>query len=134
MNRNNLTVQRTSEEYLQLPYTIEIHHDTSVDPSGWVARVVELPGCITQADTLEKLGEMIKEAMLLWIEIELEDGAQIPEPRSFDEYSGRFLVRMPSSIHRDVVHAAKREGVSLNAYINSILAREVGRTGISPAK
>ena len=48
---------------MQLPYTIEVHHDTSVDPSGWVARVVELPGCITQADTLEELGEMIKEAM-----------------------------------------------------------------------
>ena len=128
MSRKSSTVQRSLEEYLLLPYTIEVHHDTSVDPPGWVARVVELPGCITQADSLQELGEMIEEAMRLWIEIELEDGAQIPEPRPVDAYSGRFLVRMPGSIHRDVIRAAKREGVSLNAYINSVLAREVGRT------
>ena len=127
MNKS-MTKPRDPKDYLQLPYTIEVHHDTSVDPPGWVARVVEFPGCITQADSLQELGEMIEEAMLLWIETEMEDGMQIPEPRLDDSFSGRFLVRMPSSIHRDVVRAAKREGVSLNAYVNSVLAKEVGRT------
>ena len=63
--------------YLQLPSTVEIH----LDAGGFFASVIELPGCITQADTLEELDEMIEEAMSGWIEIELEDGAQIPEPQ-----------------------------------------------------
>lgn len=78
------------------------------------------------------IGEMIEEAMLLWIETELEDGALIPEPRPLHDYSGRFVVRMPRSIHRDLVSAAKREGVSLNAFVNSILIREIGRREVSP--
>jgi antitoxin HicB len=85
MNKVTPMVQRTPEEYLELPYTIEVFYDDSDGKPGWVARVVELPGCITQGDTFEELGEMIREAMLGWIEIELEDGAEIPEPRPVDD-------------------------------------------------
>lgn len=133
MNKTNHLTLRTAKDYLQLPYTIQIQHDTSVDPSGWVARVAELPGCITQADTLEELGSMIEEAILLWIETELEDGAAIPLPRNLDDFSGRFLLRLPRSLHRDLVLTAEREGVSLNALVNSILNREIGRREIEPS-
>jgi antitoxin HicB len=118
--------QRTAEEYLELPYTIEVFYDDSDGEPGWVARVVELPGCITQADTFEELGEMIHEAMLGWIEIELEDGALIPEPRPIDGYSGKFVTRVPRSLHRDLVKAAERDGVSLNSFVIMALARSVG--------
>lgn len=122
---------KSAKEYLQLPYTIEIQHDNSVDPPGWVARVVELPGCITQADSLEELGSMVEEAMLLWIETELADGAVIPLPRTVDDFSGRFLLRLPRSLHRDLVYAAEREGVSLNAFVSTILTREMGRREVA---
>lgn len=117
---------RTVEEYLALPYTIEVFRDDSDGEVGYVARVLELPGCLTQGDTFEELGEMIEDAMRAWIETALEDGQSIPEPRGVEEYSGRFVARLPRSLHRDLAQAAEREGVSLNALVNVALARYVG--------
>lgn len=117
---------RTVDEYLMLPYTIEVVRDDSDGEVGYVARVVELPGCLTQGDDFEELGEMIEDAMRGWIELAIEDDQPIPEPRSIEEYSGRFVARLPKSLHRDLAQAAEREGVSLNALVNVALAQYVG--------
>lgn len=72
---------RSIDDYMTLPYAIEIYHDDSDGQEGYVARVAELPGCITQADSLTELDEMIQDAMRAWIESALEDGQRIPEPK-----------------------------------------------------
>lgn len=113
------------EDYLKLPYHIEIIYDDDEENPGWAARVRELPGCITQGDTFEELGEMIEDAMRGWISVALEDGIPIPEPAPDEEYSGKFVVRLPRSLHRQLVEAAEREGVSLNQFVNVALARAV---------
>jgi len=118
---------RSVDEYLALPYTIEVIRDTDLENPGWVARVLELPGCITQADTLDELCEMIEDAMRGWIEVALEDGLPIPEPRPVESFSGKFVVRVPKSLHRELVEAAEGEGVSLNMYITTTLGRAVGQ-------
>ena len=115
------------EDYLALPYTIEVQKDEGENYSGWFARVVELPGCMTQADTFAELSEMIEEAMALWIETALEDGETIPLPRSVDDFSGRFVIRIPKSLHKELVEMAEREGVSLNTYVNVALGKTIGQ-------
>jgi antitoxin HicB len=70
---------------------------------------------------------MIYDAMAAWIEVALEDGLPVPEPKSSEEYSGKFVVRASKSLHRDLAAAALREDVSLNQYIVTQLARSVGR-------
>lgn len=117
---------KTVDDYLALPYTIEVARDQTDDYSGWFARVIELPGCMTQADSFDELEEMIEDAMRAWIETALEDGQTIPEPRPVESYSGKFVVRVPKSLHRELVEAAEREGVSLNAFVNVALARVIG--------
>ncbi len=116
------------EDYLQLPYTIEVVKDESGKQSGWFARVVELPGCMTQADTFADLSEMIHDALAAWLESALEDGEQIPLPRPAENYSGRFVVRIPKSLHRELVEMARRDGVSLNTFVNAALGKAVGHT------
>lgn len=110
--------------YLSLPYTIEMIRE---DESTWFARVAELPGCITEGDSPAEAIEMIYDAMSGWIEVALEDGQPVPEPRSTEEYSGKFVVRVSKSLHRDLVAAAERDDVSLNQYIGTELARAVGQ-------
>src|SRR4030067_2461902 len=110
------------EEYLQLPYTIEVIRDNNPENPGGGARVVELPGCITQGDTFEELGEMIRDAMRGWIEVALEDGEDIPEPRREEEFSGKFIVRVSKSLHRRLVMTAEREGISLNQFVSTALS------------
>lgn len=127
MTARTITV-RTIEEYLSLPYTIEVQKDTTDGYTAYVARVVELPGCMTQAETFEELGEMIQDAMRAWIEVALEEGIPVPEPRREEEYSGKFVVRLPKSLHRKLAQIAEREGVSLNSLVNVALAHYIGST------
>jgi RNA polymerase sigma-B factor len=43
--------------------------------------------------------------------------------------SGRFLVRMPSTLHQELSEAAEREQVSLNRYVNETLAASLTPEG-----
>lgn len=108
--------------YLALPYPIEVIQE---DESTWFARIPDLPGCITEADTAEEVMAMIRDAQTVWIESSLELGRHIPEPMGISEYSGTFSVRIPRSLHRDAARAAEREGVSLNQFVNVALAKAV---------
>ena len=120
-------LQNRVEEYLRLPYTIRVQYDDSEENPGWVAWVEELPGCITYADTKEEIMEMIQDVMRLWIETALTRGKPIPKPRKEKrDFSGRFVVRVPKSLHRKLVERAQHEGVSLNQWITSALAEAVG--------
>jgi antitoxin HicB len=119
-------MKKTLDYYLALPYTFELQNDPE---DAWFVRVKELPGCMSQGDTSEEAMEMIRESMELWLEIALEDGDPIPEPRELDDYSGKFVVRVPRSLHRDLVETADHEGVSLNQYITVALGRAVGQPG-----
>ena len=116
--------EKTVEYYLDLPYTIEFVRDKS-DPERpvWFASVRELKGCMTEADEFEEAARQIRDAMHVWILDAIDSGSPIPEPRSDEEFSGKFSVRVPKSLHRDLVHRAKREGVSLNQYVTSMLSR-----------
>src|SRR5579863_8097615 len=117
--------------YRSLPFGITLRKD---DEGDWVARVEELPGCIahggTQAEALEKLEE-VKAA---WIEDAIESGDVIPEPKVDDELpSGKWLQRVPRSLHKSLTEMAKREGVSLNQFVTTVLAEAVGTQKIGYA-
>jgi len=70
--------EKTLEYYLSLPYTIEVFPDQ--EEGGFVARIKELRGCMTQAETWDELFHMIQEAKEGWLESALEHGHAIPEP------------------------------------------------------
>ena len=118
---------KTLAYYQNLPYSIEIKQDRS-DPEHavWFAQVKELPGCITEADSFNEAGEMIQDALSVWVQGSLDAGLPIPEPQPEQTYSGKFSLRLPKSLHRDLALLAKREGASLNQYVNSVLSRDVG--------
>jgi antitoxin HicB len=110
--------------YRSLPYGITLRKDEEDD---WVARVEELPGCTahggTQAEALEKLDE-VKTA---WIEDAIESGDRIPEPKIEEGLpSGKWLQRVPRSLHKGLSEMAQREGVSLNQFVTTVLAEALG--------
>jgi predicted RNase H-like HicB family nuclease len=108
------------DEYLALQYRF----NAIADPDGgYVIEFPDLPGCLTQVETIDEIPEMAEEARRLWIEATYEDGQEIPLPSYPEEYSGRFVVRLPKSLHRLLAESAEREGVSLNQYVATLLAR-----------
>ena len=106
------------EYYLSLQYPFVVHADPD---GGYVIVYQDLPGCLTQAETLDEIPAMAEDARIGWIETEYEEGRNIPEP-SYQEYSGKFNVRIPKSLHRALVDAAAQDGVSLNQYMVMLLS------------
>ena len=47
----------------------------------------------------------------------------IPEAIATKHFSGKFVVRVPSELHRELALAAREAGVSLNRYVSLKLAR-----------
>lgn len=65
--------------YMGLPYIIQLRSNNE----GWFAKVPALPGCMSQGDTGHEALDNLKEAMELWLEVALEDGDPIPEPKEY---------------------------------------------------
>ena len=71
------------DDYLALPYTIELVRDEDDEGNaGYLAEVEELPGCLSQGATPEEAIRNIFDAMEGWLSVALEDGTPIPEPRA----------------------------------------------------
>lgn len=111
---------------LARPYTRELIKNAD---GTWFARIVEFPGCLTEGGTAEDAIENLDEAMAAWVEVQIEDGDEIPAPLSSEQYSGKFLMRVPKTLHRELARRAELEGVSLNQFVLSALARCVGPAG-----
>jgi len=105
--------------YMGLPYSIRIIPE---EAGGYFAEVEGLSGCMTQGDTIEEVMKNIEEAKESWFTVAIEEGIEIPRPKEMEEYSGKFLVRMPKSLHRRLVNLAEREKVSLNQMVVALLS------------
>jgi predicted HicB family RNase H-like nuclease len=111
--------------YLGLKYSIDIIPIPEKLGGGYRAVIPELGELAfvgdgeTPGEALESLNE-IKEALF---EQYVEEGVRIPEPK--EEYSGRFLVRIPRELHERLTRAARRNGASLNSYVAYILSSKV---------
>lgn len=103
-------------DYMELPYNIVIRHVKDESGSYYFATVLELDGCMSDGETIEEAYANIQEAMEGWIETKLEGGFPVPKPVSDEQYSGKFVVRLPKTLHRRLVLEAEKEGISLNQY------------------
>lgn len=107
---------KCAKDYMELPYNYIIQPVNDESGFYYYARVLELDGCQSTGETFEEAYENIKEAMEGWIETKLEGGFEIPLPVGYDDFSGKFLVRIPKSLHYRLSVEAEQEGVSLNQY------------------
>lgn len=115
---------RETKYYLELPYTVILRRDEEGD---YVARVDELPGCSAHGKTQNEALENLQEAKELWIQDCIESGHPVPEPVVEETLpSGKWVQRVPRSLHKKLSALAKREGVSLNQLVTSMLAQAVG--------
>lgn len=111
------------KEYLEMPYNIIIQPVKDESGMYFYARVLELDGCQSTGETFDEAYQSVREAMEGYIETKLENGFDVPKPQTIEEYSGRFNLRIPKSLHQELAIKAKEEGVSLNQYALYKLSR-----------
>ena len=107
--------------YLGLEYPLNIIADPD---GGYVAIFPDLPGCMTQGETLEETIEMANDARMGWLECEYDtDPNDIPLPSHPIDYSGKLNVRIPKLLHQLLIDAVERDGVNLDQYVTMLLTR-----------
>lgn len=97
----------------------------SQDDDAFVATVAEFPSLSwidedrrTAEDGLVALVADVLEDMA-------ESGEPTPEPFGQRSFSGKFNLRLPVGLHRELALKAEREQQSLNTYVVSLLARRI---------
>lgn len=112
---------------LKIPdYPFTIRHLSNEEGGGYLIEFPDLPGCMSDGETIEETIESGKKAIQDWIEAAKEMKRPIPKPGELESQSGKWVQRVPKSIHLRLVNRAKEEGVSLNTLVITMLAESLG--------
>lgn len=106
----------TVQDYMNMPYTYIVQPVNDESGNYFYGRILELDGCQSSADTAEEVYKNLREAMEGYIETKIVNNIAIPLPTSAEDFSGKFVVRLPKTLHQRLAIEAEKEGVSLNQY------------------
>jgi len=121
------------------PYPFEAYaHIVSplleADGGGFLITFPDLPGCMSDGETEAEAIANGRDAFVSWTSARADIGKEIPEPayrpEAVQTASGRFLTRLPKSVHAKLAERAKAEGVSLNALVLAFIAEGLGRRDV----
>jgi predicted HicB family RNase H-like nuclease len=95
----------------------------SDDDNEYVGLCIEFPSLSWLAKTPETALKGLRDLVSNIIKDMKENNELIPEPIASKQYSGKFMVRIPPEIHRDLAIKAAEAGVSLNRLASSKLSQ-----------
>lgn len=111
---------------MKIKYPFTIRQLSDEEGGGFLIEFPDLPGCISDGETIEEAISNGKDAVAVWIEAAKKMKRPIPKPGELESQSGKWVQRVPKSIHLRLVNKAKEEGVSLNTLVITMLAESLG--------
>ena len=108
-------------------YPFEIRPLTEKEGGGFLISYPDFNVCISDGATIEEAIANGREALVETIATLEEAGFPIPAPNSGGIASGKFVARVPKSLHAQMTARAKAEGVSFNSLVISFLAAGMAR-------
>lgn len=109
----------------QYPFDIQLL--TEEDGGGYLISFPDFSECISDGDTVEEAIQNGLDALEETIAALESMNLSVPEPGSGGSYSGKFVQRVPKSLHARLAARAKQEGVSMNTLVNTFLAESLGK-------
>ena len=109
-------------------YPFTVRPLTPDEGGGYLVEYPDLPGCMSDGETVAEAVANAREAQTDWIAAMREAGRAVPQPGAdpSDGYSGKWVLRTPRSLHRSLAERARRDGVSLNMLAVALLAEGLG--------
>jgi predicted RNase H-like HicB family nuclease len=120
--------------YMKLKYPTQLTEIPAEDGGGYLIEIPLLKGCVSDGETITEALKNIEEAKEEWFAYMLENNLSIPEPADISKYSGKFVVRIPKSLHKTISEQSRMEGLSLNQYVANSLAYVAGQKKVLLAK
>ncbi|CAK0743771.1 antitoxin HicB [Gammaproteobacteria bacterium] len=108
-------------------YPFEIRPLSDEEGGGYLISYPDFSECISDGETVEEAITNGRDALAGTISAMAEKGFPIPIPNSGGTASGKFMTRVPKTIHAQLAMRAKQEGVSLNTLVLGFIAEGLGR-------
>ena len=108
-------------------YPFEIRPLTAAEGGGYLISYPDFSECLSDGKTVEQARANGHDALQATIAALKSKNLPVPAPNSGGVASGRFVARVPKTIHAQLAIRAKSEGVSLNALVLAFLAEGLGR-------
>lgn len=99
---------------------------SQAEGGGYLAEFPDLPGCMADGETPEEALRESQDALKSYLASIRSHGDRLPAPGE-----AAWRQRAPQSLHRRLQAEAKREGVSFNTLVISILAEGLGRKDVT---
>ena len=107
-------------------YPFEVRPLTEEEGGGYLVSFPDFAECISDGETVEEAIENGRDALKATIAALKASKLPVPAPNSGGVASGKFIARVPKSVHAQLTTRAKAEGVSLNALVLTFIAQGLG--------
>jgi predicted HicB family RNase H-like nuclease len=95
----------------------------SEDDNEYVGLCAEFPSLSWLSSTPEAALKGIRKLVAEIVTDMKSNNENIPEPIACRQFSGKFMVRIPPEIHRNLAIKAAESGISLNRVVSSKLSQ-----------
>ena len=106
-------------------YPFEVKQLAREDGGGFLVTFPDLPGCMADGATIMEAITNAMDAEASWLATARAFGDSLPAISQ--SYSGKWVQRVPKSVHARLASLARREGVSINDLVASFIAEGLGR-------
>ena len=110
-------------------YPFEIRPLNAEEGGGFLISYPEFSECISDGDTVEEALKNGREALKATVAAMKAKSLPVPAPNGGGVASGKFVARVPKTVHAQLATRVKVEGVSLNALVLTFIAQGLGRKG-----
>lgn len=105
-------------------YTVSVRPLSQAEGGGYMASIVEIPGCASDGETHEEAIENLRAAFVDVVEALLQWREKRPAGKA--KAPASFIFRPSRSLYTRLKTAADSEGVSVNALLNEAVALRLG--------
>ena len=108
-------------------YPFEMRPLARDEGGGFLISYPDFSDCISDGETVEEALKNGQDALKATIATLKSKALPVPTPNSGGIASGKFVARVPKTIHAQLTTRAKSEGVSLNTLVVTFIAQGLGR-------
>lgn len=110
-------------------YPFEVRPLSSEEGGGYLISFPDFAECISDGESVDEAIENGRDALKATIAALKSRKLPVAAPNSGGVASGKFVARVPKTVHAQLATRARAEGVSLNALVLTFIAQGLGATG-----
>jgi antitoxin HicB len=104
-------------------YQFTVRPLSKEEGGGYLVEYPDIPGCMSDGETIEDAIANGREALRDCIEVFSESGRKIPKP---SVQAAQWRQRVPRTLYSKLTRQAANEGVSINSFVTAVIAEAIG--------